>query len=165
MWGAQDGRCKALDAAADGYMRGEAAVAHLIEAFESDEQLATATLTPEAVIVAGTAVNQDGRSSSLTVCTCPVAGSYTRLASLVARASNSRFAPLLLFMKSPGSTQVNGPSKPDFNRKHVYKTCYAAGWWVCCMTCIQMLLMAAGTQWTIAAGSDTDSAGGGCHHT
>ncbi len=62
----QDGRCKTLDAGADGYMRGEACVVHLIEAFEAAE-LAACHLSNGALILHGTAVNQDGRSSSLTV--------------------------------------------------------------------------------------------------
>ena len=62
----QDGRCKTLDASADGYMRGEAAVAHLLEAFLGDAELAACNFDVGALILAGTAVNQDGRSSSLT---------------------------------------------------------------------------------------------------
>jgi acyl transferase domain-containing protein len=57
---AADGRCKTLDASADGYMRGEACVVHLLEA-----HLPSAHRFPPSAIV-GTAVNQDGRSSSLT---------------------------------------------------------------------------------------------------
>ena len=59
-----DGRCKTLDAAADGYVRGEACVVHLLEAVTADEL--AAGVGAEAVLVGGTAVNQDGRSSSLT---------------------------------------------------------------------------------------------------
>ncbi len=62
----KDGRCKTLDAGADGYMRGEACVVHLIEAFEAAE-LAACHLVDGALLLHGTAVNQDGRSSSLTV--------------------------------------------------------------------------------------------------
>lgn len=62
----QDGRCKTLDAGADGYMRGEACVVHLLEAFEPAE-LAACHMAHGALILHGTAVNQDGRSSSLTV--------------------------------------------------------------------------------------------------
>lgn len=60
---AADGRCKALDAAADGYMRGEACVVHLLETYIEG---GVAGSLPAAAIVHGTAVNQDGRSSSLT---------------------------------------------------------------------------------------------------
>src|SRR5579875_767527 len=47
-------------------MRGEAAVAHLLEAFLGDAELAACNFDIGALILAGTAVNQDGRSSSLT---------------------------------------------------------------------------------------------------
>ncbi len=66
-FGVQDGRCKTLDASADGYMRGEGCIVQLLEAFEPD-QLAAAHLVDCAAVLYGTAVNQDGRSSSLTVC-------------------------------------------------------------------------------------------------
>lgn len=58
-----DGRCKTLDAAADGYMRGEACIAHLLEALAECEPTC---IHSAAAIVMGSAVNQDGRSSSLT---------------------------------------------------------------------------------------------------
>ena len=63
---AADGRCKTLDAAADGYMRGEGCIVHLLQAFQPD-QLEAAHLMDQAAVLHGTAVNQDGRSSSLTV--------------------------------------------------------------------------------------------------
>ncbi|KAL4548258.1 hypothetical protein Ndes2526B_g00840 [Nannochloris sp. 'desiccata'] len=53
---APDGRCKTLDASADGYVRGEACITISMRRFSTN---------PLAVI-AGSAVNQDGRSSSLT---------------------------------------------------------------------------------------------------
>lgn len=56
---AADGRCKTLDAAADGYMRGEACVVHVL-----DTRLPSACWSFSAIV--GTTVNQDGRSSSLT---------------------------------------------------------------------------------------------------
>jgi acyl transferase domain-containing protein len=56
---ALDGRCKTLDAAADGYMRGEACVVHML-------QSGTEAGSERLALIAGTAVNQDGRSSSLT---------------------------------------------------------------------------------------------------
>lgn len=52
-----NGRCKTLDAVADGYVRGEAVVSMVLE------QLATATAV---CYLTGSAVNQDGRSSTLT---------------------------------------------------------------------------------------------------
>jgi acyl transferase domain-containing protein len=70
-----DGRCKALDAAADGYGRSETAGALLLAPWASNEaaeaspsrggSLSEAAAAP-LLLIAGTAVNQDGRSSSLT---------------------------------------------------------------------------------------------------
>jgi acyl transferase domain-containing protein len=58
-----EGRCKTLDAAADGYVRSEAAgVMMLVQASSATNP---ALFNSCAVLVA-TAVNQDGRSSSLT---------------------------------------------------------------------------------------------------
>ncbi len=62
---ALDGRCKTLDAAADGYMRGEACVVHLLETALQDSPEGQPS-APAAAVILGTAVNQDGRSSSLT---------------------------------------------------------------------------------------------------
>ena len=59
---APDGRCKALDAAANGYVRAEDCIAFLLGANPGD----TADCSGHAVAVLGSAVNQDGRSSSLT---------------------------------------------------------------------------------------------------
>ena len=61
---AADGRCKTLDAAADGYVRAEAAGAMLLELVpERQAQQAQDALL---AVVIGSAVNQDGRSSGLT---------------------------------------------------------------------------------------------------
>ena len=57
---AADGRCKTLDAAADGYVRGEAVGALLLQATSAAGQHRALAL------FRGSAVNQDGRSSSLT---------------------------------------------------------------------------------------------------
>lgn len=55
-----DGRCKTLDAAADGYVRAETCVVHLLE-------MPTAEGSHyHSAVILGSAVNQDGRSSSLT---------------------------------------------------------------------------------------------------
>ncbi|PNH02167.1 Erythronolide synthase, modules 3 and 4, partial [Tetrabaena socialis] len=59
-----DGRCKALDAAADGYVRAEAAAMMALAALAAPGG-AAAGPAPLAVLL-GAAVNQDGRSSSLT---------------------------------------------------------------------------------------------------
>lgn len=61
---AADGRCKVLDAAADGYVRAEAAGALFVELLpDSQVQQAGSQVT---ALVAGSAVGQDGRSSGLT---------------------------------------------------------------------------------------------------
>jgi acyl transferase domain-containing protein len=59
---APDGRCKTLDATADGYVRAEALSAVLLH------RLSSASEAPAwaAAVVAASAVNQDGRSSALT---------------------------------------------------------------------------------------------------
>ena len=56
-----DGRCKTLDAAADGYVRAEACTTFLLNLAD-----AAGSHEPAALYLAGTCVNQDGRSSSLT---------------------------------------------------------------------------------------------------
>ena len=66
---APDGRCKTLDTAADGYVRAEAACSLIVRSLNSLE--ASTPCQPAAsgastVLVLGVAVNQDGRSSSLT---------------------------------------------------------------------------------------------------
>lgn len=70
---APDGRCKTLDAAADGYVRAEAVVCHILRsqnALEAQiqDEVRAGDRAPGvgSVLVLGTAVNQDGRSSSLT---------------------------------------------------------------------------------------------------
>jgi len=63
---AADGRCKALDAAADGYVRAEAASAVVLRSVDSLTSAATESNNAAAVLLLGTSVNQDGRSSSLT---------------------------------------------------------------------------------------------------
>lgn len=62
-----DGRCKTLDVSADGYTRAEAAVLLLLQSAPAlvDSQV-TCSEGRVALVLAGTAVNQDGRSSSLT---------------------------------------------------------------------------------------------------
>ena len=57
------GRCRAFDAGADGYVRGEGAAAILLTPLRTAQALG---LEPRALLIA-TASNQDGRSSSLTV--------------------------------------------------------------------------------------------------
>ena len=56
-----DGRCKTLDAAANGYVRGEACVVVILE-----PRLDTSNGQFCFMIVVGSATNQDGRSSTIT---------------------------------------------------------------------------------------------------
>jgi acyl transferase domain-containing protein len=62
---APDGRCKTLDAAADGYVRAEAAGLLLLQAVDGSRGSSNAVLGLLGVVL-GSAVNQDGRSSALT---------------------------------------------------------------------------------------------------
>ncbi|MED6306605.1 MAG: type I polyketide synthase, partial [Planctomycetota bacterium] len=55
-----DGRCKVLDSRADGYVRGEACATCLLRRGRVDSH------SSAAVLICGSSVNQDGRSSSLT---------------------------------------------------------------------------------------------------
>ena len=61
---APDGRCKSLDAAADGYVRAEDCIAFLLTSGPTEDSAAGPA--EAAVVVCGSSVNQDGRSSSLT---------------------------------------------------------------------------------------------------
>jgi len=65
---APDGRCKSLDAAADGYVRGEAAGVLFFQNISRDTTSVETSAASSAALalLCGTAVNQDGRSSSLT---------------------------------------------------------------------------------------------------
>ncbi|QDZ18521.1 beta-ketoacyl synthase [Chloropicon primus] len=71
---APDGRCKTLDASANGYTRAEAVQAVLLSSNGDDGGAATA------VVLAGGAVNQDGRSASLTAPSGPAQQEMLRLA-------------------------------------------------------------------------------------
>merc|ERR1711907_394296 len=69
---ASDGRCKTLDAAADGYVRAEACAALKLTTSPYKEGLP--------VTLKGVSVNQDGRSSSLTAPNGPAQQSVMRAA-------------------------------------------------------------------------------------
>lgn len=80
------GRCRTLDVAADGYTRAEAAVMLLLQA--SQAGLGTDILSPfesidggkSSLVVRGSGVNQDGRSSALTAPNGPAQQSVIRAA-------------------------------------------------------------------------------------
>ena len=57
---APDGRCKTLDASADGYVRAEACISSVLGPLQDGGS------GQSTVMLCGTAVNQDGRSSALT---------------------------------------------------------------------------------------------------
>lgn len=85
---APDGRCKTLDTAADGYVRAEAVVALALRAVDSLAAAAASAAgggggsgaSGRCVLVLGTAVNQDGRSSSLTAPNGPAQQALLRAA-------------------------------------------------------------------------------------
>ena len=63
-----DGRCKAFDAAADGYGRGEGVAAAVLQPVSKYEEDSGRDML---ALLQGSAINQDGRSSSLTVSIAP----------------------------------------------------------------------------------------------
>ena len=73
---APDGRCKTLDAEANGYVRAEAAGVLLLHPLGSN----SATTTSPVAVICGSAVNQDGRSSSLTAPNGPAQQAVLRAA-------------------------------------------------------------------------------------
>ena len=82
-----DGRCKALDAKADGYVRGEARAVIMLGALErfvgshaGEGGDGSFSASIAAVYLNGTAVNQDGQSSSLTAPNGPAQQAVMRMA-------------------------------------------------------------------------------------
>jgi acyl transferase domain-containing protein len=74
-----DGRCKTLDAAADGYVRGEAVAAMMLQAVAAGSSSSSDGSSFAAVLLAS-AVNQDGRSSGLTAPNGPAQQAVIRAA-------------------------------------------------------------------------------------
>jgi len=82
---ANDGRCKTFDVDADGYVRGESRGVLALDAGD-DDAVSARTVT---IVIAGTAVNQDGRSSSLTAPNGPSQGVVVRAALRAAHAAGA----------------------------------------------------------------------------
>ena len=61
-----EGRCKTLDASADGYVRAEACGTFVLAASSDADPGCPQAAPPFICLISGSAVNQDGRSSSLT---------------------------------------------------------------------------------------------------
>ncbi len=61
-----DGRCKSLDAAADGYVRGEAVVSIVLQVAADVHSMESPGGEAALCCLYGSAVNQDGKSSTLT---------------------------------------------------------------------------------------------------
>eukprot|EP00854_Cymbomonas_tetramitiformis_P020236 gene20236-24227_t len=61
-----DGRCKTLDSAADGYVRSEACVTAIVHSSHGNRSLTSTSIGAEPPFISGSAINQDGRASSLT---------------------------------------------------------------------------------------------------
>jgi hypothetical protein len=75
-----DGRCKTLDATADGYVRSETCIVHCIGSVST--QSSPAIRDEDLVAILGSAVNQDGRSSSLTAPNGPAQQEVLRAAAM-----------------------------------------------------------------------------------
>jgi 3-oxoacyl-(acyl-carrier-protein) synthase len=105
---ADDGRCKTLDAAADGYVRAEGAACIILIRADavSAEALDRLGRSGALVALAGTAVNQDGRSSSLTAPNGPAQQAAIRAALAAGGGSDGGLSPLsisLLEMHGTGT--------------------------------------------------------------
>ena len=94
-----DARCKSMDASADGYGRAEACVVLLLTAAASASASASTSSSssssasvpsPPLALIAATAINQDGRSASLTAPSGPAQAAVMRSALRGAAAASSR---------------------------------------------------------------------------
>ncbi len=90
---AMSGRCKVLDAAADGYVRSEAVGCIILSPSTTKFGQGHEAL-PAAVLLRGSAVNQDGRSSSLTAPNGPAQQAVVRRALAAATATPAGVAVL-----------------------------------------------------------------------
>jgi 3-oxoacyl-(acyl-carrier-protein) synthase/acyl carrier protein len=95
-----EGRCKTLDASADGYSRAEAC--GVLRLHATDVHADVAALSAPAAALLGCAINQDGRSSSLTA---PSGRAQTRvIVAACANASTSSACILALEMHGTGTS-------------------------------------------------------------
>lgn len=103
------GRCQVLDASADGYVRGEAALAMVITpcASSSPTDLSSAT----GLLLIGSAVNQDGRSSGLTAPNGPAQQQCIRLALRAAATPAARVDLLSLHGTGEREGGLNGADR------------------------------------------------------
>lgn len=98
---AADGRCKTLDASADGYVRAEAVGTILMRVISSlDKQALAEDQTLPHALILGAAVNQDGKSSSLTAPNGPAQQALIRTALNSAQLAASKVRD----RKSPSET-------------------------------------------------------------
>ena len=86
---ADDGRCKTFDASADGYVRSEAVSSAIIQLFRERIESVHGV-----AIISGTAVNEDGRSSSLTAPNGPAQQEVVRHALLKGGLSGANYSYL-----------------------------------------------------------------------
>lgn len=95
-----DGRCKTLDASANGYVRAESVAVTLLQDASNFEEDINSSRT--CAFIAGTAVNQGGRSSTLTAPNGPSQQEVIRNALLEAKTSP----------QSIGGLQLHGTGTP-----------------------------------------------------
>lgn len=93
------GRCRALDLAADGYVRGETVIAAVLATAEV--AAAAGSSSGPLAHIRGSAVNQDGRSSSLTAPNGPAQQEVIRAGTM--RAAEAPAAVLGLSMHGTGA--------------------------------------------------------------
>ena len=87
-----EGRCKTLDASADGYVRAEACGALMLERQQASRPFLARSAAVS--VLAGSAVNQDGRSSSLTAPNGPAQQQVIRQALKAAGVESGAIAAL-----------------------------------------------------------------------
>ena len=88
-----EGRCKTLDASADGYLRAEAVGVLALVPMPASPSLASSRRPSPLALLAGAAVNQDGRSSALTAPNGPAQQQVMRAALLSAGTNGGGLSP------------------------------------------------------------------------